>query len=150
MKKHRVISVVLAIVNLILALFLWINFNFAWGPNLPSLTQKQNEAERLLSSLNINFLSFLLAVSFAFVIGIIIKRNWGRTLALTQCIFFVSFSVYCLALVFSPSVQANFPLTFFLSHRILGVGIFCIVYSITEWIYLTPRSVKAIYKSTTK
>ena len=150
MEKHRLVTMVLAIVNLILALFLWVKFNFAWGPDLPSLTQKQGEAERLLSSLNTTFLSFLMAISFAVVIGMIIKRNWGRALALIQYTLFLCFSVYFLIIVFCPSIQANFPLTFFLSHRILWVSIFCIIYSIAGWIYLTRSSVKAIYKSTTK
>ena len=47
MKKHRIVTVVLAIFNLVLALYLWCMFMFAWGPNLPAMAQSQRDTFRL-------------------------------------------------------------------------------------------------------
>ncbi len=147
MKKHRVTTVVLSMLNLMLAWYLDVEFQFLWGIDLPSgITQAELNSLRLQSNIHNTFLASLMVLSMLVVIGIVVRRNWGRILAFTQCVIFIMFSVYIITLAVSDSIRGDYSLTSVLSYPPYMVLFFCIGYSVSEWIYLTRPSVREIFK----
>ncbi len=147
MKKHRVITVVLAIFNLVLALYLLDEFQWHLRAGAIEIPKEQWTFLPLPVNIHNGFLILLLVLSVTVVIGIIVKRNWGRMLALFQCVLFIVFGVYLFWIIFRYITHWGDPLGSVFLYEELWAGILWIMYSIAEWIYLTRPNVRAIFKT---
>jgi hypothetical protein len=148
MKKHRIITIVLSIINLILALYLLVEFQvLKIGPDfgLERISKTQLNSMHLYANIQNYFLRFLFVLSILVVIAVPAKRNWGRVLALLQCVLFAVFGIYVLQDIFRYFSYWDI-LSCVVTIQDFWVGIFCIVFSLTEWIYLTRPNVKALFK----
>ena len=149
MKKHHTITIVLSVINLLVALYIWAECqmnNMGIDSRVKRMSQAQISAIRLKDDIHDGFCIFLLILSVAALIGIAVRGNWGRILALLQCILFVVFSVYLLWGMFNYFSFWDVPLSFVFAIQDFWWGLFLIGGSVAQWIYLTRPNVKAIFK----
>ena len=149
MKKHRIITIVLSVINLLVAWYGWVECqmnDMGIDSGVKRMSQAQINAIRLKNGIHDGFCIFLLILSVAVLTGLAVRGNWGRILALLQCALFVVIGVYLLWGLFNYFSFWEVPLSFVFAIQDLWWGLFLIGGSIAQWIYLTRPNVKAIFK----